>query len=70
MDRFLRRVDEMSYQLQGISPPGPVEVEPWSCYGPRAFYGGAFLLAPGVPEPPDRDDWGRGPGDLKDAARS
>jgi hypothetical protein len=69
MDRFVRRVDEMSYQLQGIAPESPVEVEPWPGTDPRTFYGGAYLLAPGVPDPPDHDNWGRGPGSLKDVAR-
>jgi hypothetical protein len=69
MDRFVRRVDEMSYQLQGVSPQSPVEVEPWPSYDPRTFYGGAYLLAPGVPDPPDHDNWGRGPGSLKDPTR-
>jgi hypothetical protein len=69
MDRFVRRVDEMSYQLQGVSPQTPVEVEPWPGSSPRTFHGGAFLLAPGVPEPPDDDTWGLGPGRLKDLTR-
>jgi hypothetical protein len=69
MDRFLRRVDEMSHQLQGVSPATPVEVDPWPSHDPLTFYGGAYLLAPGVPDPPDHDNWGRGPGSLKDALR-
>jgi hypothetical protein len=65
MDRFLRRVDEMSYQLEGVSPGTPVQVEPWPSNYPRTFYGCAFLLAPGVPDPPDDDTWGYGPGRSK-----
>jgi hypothetical protein len=69
MDRFVRCMNEMSYQLQDISPSTPVEVEPWSGHGPRTFYGGAYFLAPAVPEPPDNVNWGRGPGSLKDAVQ-
>jgi hypothetical protein len=69
MDRFVRRVDEMSYQLEGVSPQSPVVVEPWPGNDPRTFHGRAYLLAPGVPDPPDDDNWGRGPGSLKDPPR-
>ena len=67
LDDFIRRVNAMSVMLKGVPPPGPVEVEPRPGSSPRTFYGGAFLLAPRVPEPPDLDNWGRGPGGLKEA---
>ncbi|GEM_PF-4383963 len=66
LDDFIRRVNAMSVMLKGVPPPVPVEVEPRPGKGPRAFYGGALLLAPGVAEPPDDDAWGHGPGSLKD----
>jgi hypothetical protein len=69
MDRFVRSVDEMSYQILGISLPGPLEVEPWPTCNRRAFYGGAYLLSPEVPDPPEDDTWGLGSGNLRELAR-
>ena len=69
MDRFVRSVDEMSYQLQGMSLPSPLEVEPRPSNDRHTFYGGAYLLSPEVPDPPDDDTWGRGPGIPEALAR-
>ena len=52
LDDFIDRLNKMSAETEGISPANAIPVEPNPNLHPRMFYGGAFLLADGVEEPP------------------
>jgi len=52
---FAERVAQVLAGMKGAFPPDPISVEPEPNRRPRCFSKGAYILSPGVPEPPDDD---------------